>query len=598
MPLELYSPDPNRIIHKTQIDFVNRDSFETPIHLVQGDDRLPIVEVSLYKSGEPYSVPEGADGNIRWKKPAPSSHYVYNPLLGVNSDRTKVYLEITQQMTTGFGRIQAVLEFIVSGLTAMSAHLPIILDRNPIQPDDILDENEVKTLQAYVADAKASADEAGKSKTSSEESARTASESESRAAEATKRAEAAKEAAKISEDISTQNAETSSQAATKASKAQTAAEKAQRAIENMTVGAETLPTGEDATVVKSVDENGVTHLQFGLPRGDTGEQGLPGTSPTVDVYKEGKVAHVTITDAEGPHEFEIKDGEDGAGAVESVNGQTGVVTLKAGDVGAYTTGEVDGALGKKADLVNGRVSDAQLGYATRNIVYYVDAAGGSDETGDGTEARPFASLPHALSLLPKNMNGHDYYIYLSEGVHHVPSGLLSITGFMHGGYGGVRIWRNPKLQDPIRPVIDAEIHILTNDSHVNLTNINVQYTGGEPKNQYIYVSGNTGNVSISRMDITDDISTKLGAMQITSNGTVSLNAVRISGAPVAAVYCGENQRMNITGCSGSGNAVCYKVGNSAMARPDTLYLNGSSMEGTVEIQKLYNSIVFKNGVMV
>lgn len=351
-------------------------------------------------------------------------------------------------------------------------------------------------------------------------------------------------------------------------------------------------TGEAGSEVK-VENAGTANrpvLDFTIPRGD------PGVSPSVSVSRGERETNVTITDADGPHAFSIPDGKDGA--VASFNGRAGVVLPEAGD---YAVGDItglDGALGKKADLVNGIVSDAQLGYATHDIVYYVDASGGSDEAGDGTEARPFASLPHALSLLPKNMNNHQYFIYLSEGVHRVGAGLVYVNNFIHGAGNGLCIYRDPRVDINTRPVIDAEIHILNNSSLVNLSDINVQYTGGEPKNQYVFVNGNTGGISISRMDITDDINTKLGTMQITSNGTVSLYTVSISGAATAAVYCGDNQRMNITNCRGSGNAVCYKVGNNAMARPDTLYLSGCSMEGTVEIQKLYNSIVFKNGVMV
>lgn len=50
------------------------------------------------------------------------------------------------------------------------------------------------------------------------------------------------------------------------------AEAAKTAIENMTVGATTLAPGSDATVTKST-AGGVTHLQFGIPRGQSGGGG-------------------------------------------------------------------------------------------------------------------------------------------------------------------------------------------------------------------------------------------------------------------------------------------------------------------------------------
>ena len=53
------------------------------------------------------------------------------------------------------------------------------------------------------------------------------------------------------------------------------AEDAQEAIENMSVSAQTLAEGSSATVTKS-EQEGVVHLEFGIPRGATGAQGERG----------------------------------------------------------------------------------------------------------------------------------------------------------------------------------------------------------------------------------------------------------------------------------------------------------------------------------
>ena len=64
-------------------------------------------------------------------------------------------------------------------------------------------------------------------------------------------------------------------------------------------------------------------------------QGVDGYSPKVQVTPIEGGHRVTITDAVGPHTFEVLDGRgSGAGAVESVNGRTGAVELDAEDVGA------------------------------------------------------------------------------------------------------------------------------------------------------------------------------------------------------------------------------------------------------------------------
>ena len=53
------------------------------------------------------------------------------------------------------------------------------------------------------------------------------------------------------------------------------AEDAEQAIENMSVSAQTLAEGSSATVTKT-EQDGVVHLEFGIPKGATGAQGERG----------------------------------------------------------------------------------------------------------------------------------------------------------------------------------------------------------------------------------------------------------------------------------------------------------------------------------
>ena len=66
------------------------------------------------------------------------------------------------------------------------------------------------------------------------------------------------------------------------------------------------------------DESSKAYQTTGKPsRGEQGVQGPKGdqgVSPTVQVSKVGKTTTITITDESGPHQFEIKDGNDGSGA--------------------------------------------------------------------------------------------------------------------------------------------------------------------------------------------------------------------------------------------------------------------------------------------
>lgn len=83
------------------------------------------------------------------------------------------------------------------------------------------------------------------------------------------------------------------------------------------------------------------HLEFGIPEGERGADGEDGFSPTATVEKVGGTATITITDKNGTTTAQISDGSGGGGgAVESVNGQTGVVVLDADDVGALPSSTV------------------------------------------------------------------------------------------------------------------------------------------------------------------------------------------------------------------------------------------------------------------
>lgn len=63
------------------------------------------------------------------------------------------------------------------------------------------------------------------------------------------------------------------------------AEDAEQAIENMSVSAQTLAEGSSATVTKTESE-GVVHLEFGIPKGATGD------TPTITASKTGDTTYI------------------------------------------------------------------------------------------------------------------------------------------------------------------------------------------------------------------------------------------------------------------------------------------------------------------
>lgn len=219
MALITYNPPEDRVVHTTQVDFVDRYRLGTPVHLVQGDDTLPIVAVELYKNGERYAAPTNAAGNIRLKKPITDAKHVYNPLLGVSSDRTVAYFEVSQQMATTDGEASAVIELQIGETRVNSSTMSIYFDVNPISNYAMRSSDEFKSLTSYVEDAQAAAESATASKTAAASSAAEAKASQTAAANSASEALKSQQAAKASETAakSSQDAAAASQTAAKSS---------------------------------------------------------------------------------------------------------------------------------------------------------------------------------------------------------------------------------------------------------------------------------------------------------------------------------------------------------------------------------------------
>lgn len=183
MAVSTYSPPNTKIIHTTGVDLTSRPSIFKPVHLVQYDNKLPIIAVALYNNGQEYTLPTTADANIRLGKPG--RKYVYNKTLGCSTDRKVLYFEVTQQMVTDFGTLNPVVEIIVSGEVAASSAITFLVEKNPVQEGDIESSSEGKAIVEYAEAAEAAAQEAKESETA-------AKNSKSAAEAAAKKAETAK----------------------------------------------------------------------------------------------------------------------------------------------------------------------------------------------------------------------------------------------------------------------------------------------------------------------------------------------------------------------------------------------------------------------
>ncbi len=147
-----YTPPSDRIIHSTAVDLGERWSLGTAVNLMQYDKTLPIIAVSLYSSGQPYTIPSSADLNVRVGKPDGTK--VYNPVLGCNSARNVAYVEITRQISSVYGPALASLELIINGNVACSSYILLDIAKNPAPDNAIESTDEYKSLIEVIDEAK------------------------------------------------------------------------------------------------------------------------------------------------------------------------------------------------------------------------------------------------------------------------------------------------------------------------------------------------------------------------------------------------------------------------------------------------------------
>jgi hypothetical protein len=81
--------------------------------------------------------------------------------------------------------------------------------------------------------------------------------------------------------------------------------------------------------------------------------------------------------------------------------------------------------------------------ATADITYYVDSTG-SDVFGDGSIVNPFATIKHALSILPSDLNKHEITISLNDGVYNEGNITLS-NRFTRGSISIISTNSDPTL---------------------------------------------------------------------------------------------------------------------------------------------------------
>lgn len=108
MSIPVYTP-PNPLVHKANVDLIFR-GLPSIIHLVQGDNSIPVIEVKLYRSGVIFSALDLSPTEINVRCLNADKSTVYTPILGINEDGTSVYVEASRVITDYCGTAMVVIE--------------------------------------------------------------------------------------------------------------------------------------------------------------------------------------------------------------------------------------------------------------------------------------------------------------------------------------------------------------------------------------------------------------------------------------------------------------------------------------------------------
>lgn len=109
---------------------------------------------------------------------------------------------------------------------------------------------------------------------------------------------------------------------------------------------------------------------------------------------------------------------------ESVSSLSGDVSTMSAEV--VELSEAVDSYSESIEYLNTRVSEVN-GLTDNHIKLYVSASRGSDDTGDGSESKPFKTITKLFKSIPKNIN-RDRLCYIDQGVYDEEPALHGIVG--------------------------------------------------------------------------------------------------------------------------------------------------------------------------
>lgn len=146
MPLQIYTPEEGKILHRIKVDLANKNYDLNNIVLTQYDETLPLIVVDVYNNGDSFTInPDLHQCKLIWTRPDGSAANI--DALGVSSDYHTLYFAVSKQLTFFHGDLKLVLDILEQSQNqndepevlnrVASSYINIKIKRNPVQEGTI-----------------------------------------------------------------------------------------------------------------------------------------------------------------------------------------------------------------------------------------------------------------------------------------------------------------------------------------------------------------------------------------------------------------------------------------------------------------------------
>lgn len=151
-----------RIVHTTKADIIKQIPVNV-VRIMQYDDRIPVIAVTLLENDQLYTLPDTAKVYIRWRQPN-SNAYVRKEPVGRDETKTVLYFEVDLNMSAKFGELNPALEIqngtytddesVVRPKIVGSCYLYVTIFKNPVLKTDqqaVIDDKDLeKEIQTAI----------------------------------------------------------------------------------------------------------------------------------------------------------------------------------------------------------------------------------------------------------------------------------------------------------------------------------------------------------------------------------------------------------------------------------------------------------------